>query len=124
MTLYDLQQDDQILVELRQDSPALRVYRKSQKNFYKTNKNLNRYESGSFLKAEGSVISNSNKVITMNFVATVNRNKFGTAEIDYISIRSLYLFEGETTRPFADIQEPGTGRVPLKVYRTKVKVVW
>ena len=72
----------------------------------------------------GSVISNSNKVLTMNFVSTTNRNKVGTAEIDYISIKSLYLFEGETTRPFADIQEPGTGRVPLQVYRTKVKVVW
>lgn len=124
MTLYDLAQGDEILIELRQDSTAVHVYHKSQKNLYKTDKNSVRYEKGSFVSAEGSIISNSDKVITMNFVDTVNMNKYGTAEIDYISIKSVYLFEGETTQPFADTRDPGTGRVPLKVYRTKVKIVW
>jgi hypothetical protein len=124
MTLYDLTAGDYILIRLRGNSRAVPVYQKSQKNLYKTDKNSNRHEPDSLLEAEGTIISNSNKVLTMNFVSTVNRNKTGIAEIDYISIASVYLFEGETTRPFAEASEPGTGRVPLNVYRTKVKVEW
>ena len=124
MTLYDLSPGDQILIHLRGKNPAVNVYRKSQKNLYKTTTHSSRAEKNSVTDLECFVISNAEKVLTVNFVSLTNRNKAGVAEIDYIAVKDCYLFSEETTQAFADQSDKGTGRVPLKVYRTKVTVTW
>lgn len=102
---------------------------------YKTS-NISKQESGFYLtEGEGTILSNNNKVISVQFNSFDSRSCHGVAELDYVAFQNIYLYEGETNSETVlpkkiidfnleqDLEFPHTAPA-MNIYRKKITLFW
>ena len=68
---------------------------------------------------------NDSRVLVLQFSSRVNPSFSGIAEIDYFSIQSLYLYEGETNAATVAKGLENKQLAPaMRIYRKKVILKW
>ena len=124
MYVTELKSGDKILITLTKYSPAYPT-RAHNSVVYKTGKQYKRAQNKYFNEGTATVLLNSENVLVISFASLSDHSFSGIAEIDYPSIRSLYLYTGETN---ADTVSKGlynkSTAPPMQIYRKKIILKW
>ena len=124
MYITDLKAGDEILITLTPQYPAY-LTRAGKVVVYKTGKQYKKSQSIPFTEGEASVLLNDSRVLVLQFSSRVNPSFSGIAEIDYFSIQSLYLYEGETNAATVAKGLENKQLAPaMRIYRKKVILKW
>ena len=125
MYITDLTAGDDIKISLVDSSPAYPTWDWKGGTVWKTGRRHKNNRSLNFSEGTGHVISNSDKVLRIRFVDAINTVFTGIAEIDYTSISSVYLYEGETNAATVaqGLNDPTTAPA-INIYRKRVILRW
>tara|TARA_R110002051_G_scaffold268489_1_gene328539 strand:+ start:253 stop:636 length:384 start_codon:yes stop_codon:yes gene_type:complete len=121
----DLQSGDRILISLVSSSPAYPTRTNTEGSIvYKTGRKYKKHEL-TFLKGTATILSNISNVLTFRFADFYNPTTSGIAAVDYKSISSIYLYEGETNASTVaqGLNDPTTAPA-VDIYRNKVILRW
>jgi len=137
MNIGDLKSGDRILLKVNKVfKPVPR--RIGEGMVYETSTSRVSSPSVSFSECKAVVIDhtplNNNAALKIHFISITNSSNTGIAHLNYYSILSIWLYEGETNIdtvvpeeisdarndwPYAAYQLP-----PMNIYRKKVNLVW
>lgn len=137
MNIKDLKAGDRILVTINKIFSPIET-RSGNKTIYKTTQAWTAGPRSSFTQCKGTILGHTTlyggPALRVSFVAIPNSNRTGEVIINYFSINSLWLYEGETNIdtvvpkeisdkrnewPYTAYQAP-----PSNIYRKKIKLIW
>lgn len=124
MYITEISPGDQILITLASSMPAYPTREAKDSVVYRTGRRFKR-NAITFIKGTAVVLSNSNNVLTFRFADFYNPSTSGIAAVDYQSVSSIYLYEGETNAATVaeGLNDPTTAP-PVNIYRKKVILRW
>ena len=124
MYITELSAGDKILITLSTATPAYPTRASKDSIVYKTGKQYKRNDI-TLLKGVAVVLTNSDKVLTFRFYDFYTPAISGIAAVDYYSISSIYLYEGETNASTVaeGLNDPTTAP-PVDIYRKNVVLRW
>lgn len=124
MYVTELSSGDQILITLASSMPAYPTRETKDSVVYRTGRRFKR-NAITFIKGTAVVLSNADNVLTFRFADFYNPSTSGIAAVDYQSVSSIYLYEGETNAATVaeGLNDPTTAP-PVNIYRKKVVLRW
>ena len=137
MNIRQLQAGDRVYVTINKVfSPVER--RIGKQVIFETSRSWGSRPGKSFTQCKGSLLShttvNNEPALELQFISLIDPNNIGVARINYFSIMSLWLYEGETNIdtvvphhiseqrnqfPYTAYQLP-----PVNIYRKRINLVW